>query len=251
MDNFEEYADPKLYDKENNSYKDDIHFLLKWARNTEGPIIDIACGTGRATIPLAQKGHKVIGVDVHTGMLKEAGKKSKKLGLPIEWVEQDCCHFHLNVKSEFVYTVGNSFQHFLSNEEQDALLSSVNKHLVEGGIFIFGTRFPNKEELLQPSTEEYWRTYQDNHLEVDVYTISTYDSLDQIQHYTTIRRFKDEAGKTVNESRTNIRLRYVYPKEMERILSANGFEIQHLYGDWNESPISTDSHQMVYVCRKV
>jgi 2-polyprenyl-3-methyl-5-hydroxy-6-metoxy-1,4-benzoquinol methylase len=251
MDNFEEYADPELYDKENNPFKDDIELLLKWARDMEGPIIDIACGTGRATIPLAQKGYNVIGVDVHTRMLEEAEKKSEKLGLPIEWVAQDCCHFQLNVKSYFIYTVGNSFQHFLSNEEQDALLSSVNKHLVKGGIFIFGTRFPNKEELLQPNTEEYWRTYQDNHQTVDVYTISTYDSLNQIQHYTTIRRFKDEAGRTVHEKRTNIRLRYVYPKEMERILSANGFEILHLYGDWNESPITNDSHQMIYVCRKV
>ncbi|WP_268877040.1 hypothetical protein [Cytobacillus massiliigabonensis] len=43
----------------------------------------------------------------------------------------------------------------------------------------------------------------------------------------------------------------MYPKEMERILSANGFEIEHLYQDWNETPITADSTQMVYVCKKV
>jgi len=46
--------------------------------------------------------------------------------------------------------VGNSFQHFLTNEDQDKLLTSVNKQLKQNGIFIFGTRFPSYEELLQP-----------------------------------------------------------------------------------------------------
>lgn len=56
MENFEEYDDPILYDKENESYTADIPFLLKWAAKTEGTIIDVACGTGRATIPLAKNG---------------------------------------------------------------------------------------------------------------------------------------------------------------------------------------------------
>lgn len=62
-------------------------------------------------------------------MLCEARKKSSKLELQIEWVEQDCTKFNLNVKSNLIFSVGKSFQHFLSNEEQDGLLSSVNKHL--------------------------------------------------------------------------------------------------------------------------
>lgn len=107
--------------------------------------------------------------------------------------------------------------------------------------------------MLQPSTEEYWRSYTDNETlnTVDLFTISEYDSLKQIQHYTTIRKYKDNAGDIIKEKRTNISLRYVFPQEMERLLFAFGFENLHLYSDWNETPITNDSYEMIYVCRKI
>ncbi|KIL53117.1 class I SAM-dependent methyltransferase [Jeotgalibacillus campisalis] len=250
-DNFEEYDDPALYDKENAQYLSELPFLLKWASKTQGTILDLACGTGRVTIPLAQKGYHLAGVDIHSGMLKEAKRKSAGSDLNIDWIEQDCTKLDLSFRSHLVYSVGNSFQHFLTNEAQDGLLSSVNQHLETDGIFIFGTRFPNAEELLQPSTEEYWRTYTDHDCKVDVSTLSDYDALNQIQHYTTIRKFKNSHGEMVDEKRTKISLRYVFPKEMERILYANGFDIVAVYEDWNDTPVTDDSMEMVYVCRKV
>jgi len=251
--NSEEYDDPILYDKENDDFKEDISFLSKWASKKQGPIIDLACGTGRVTIPLASKGYKLIGVDIHNGMLNEAKKKSSNLDLQIDWIEQDCTKLSLNIKSNLIYSVGNSFQHFLTNVAQDGFLSSVNKHLEMDGYFIFGTRFPSVEELLQPSVEEYWRTYTDHesNTRVDVYTISQYDSLEQVQRYTTIRRYKNKEGDIVDEKRTNISLRYVFPKEMERLLCDHGFEICHLYKDWNETPVTNDSYQLIYVCKKI
>lgn len=248
-----EYDDPILYDKENDAYKADVKFLSKCAAKTSGPIIDIACGTGRATIPLAIEGHKMIGVDLHSGMLNEAKRKAAQLGLQIDWVEQDCTVLDLPVTSSLIFSVGNSFQHILTNEAQDGMLTSVNRHLNPNGIFIFGTRFPNAEELLQPETEEYWRSYVDTVTghKVDVSTISSYDPLNQIQHYTTIRKYKSQTGEIVHERKTNVSLRYVFPKEMERLLKANGFEIVAVYKDWSETPLTKDSNQMVYVCKKI
>lgn len=253
LDNFEEYDDPILYDKENDTYTEDITFLEKWASKTKGIIIDLACGTGRATIPLARKGFRVMGVDLHKGMLNEAKNKTTNQNLQVDWVEQDCSKLDLDVKSNLIFSVGNSFQHFLTNDAQDGLLISVNRHLEINGVFIFGTRFPSSEELFQPSKEEYWRTYIDKDTlnKVDVYTVSRYDSLNQVQHNTTIRKFKNTDEVVINEVKTNISLRYVFPKEMERILTDNGFEIINIYKDWNETPITEDSYQMVYVCRKV
>lgn len=252
LTNFEEYDDPILYDKENEEYLSELPFLLNWASKTEGTIIDLACGTGRLTIPLAKSGYKLLGVDMHKGMLKEAEKKSSTLGLKIDWVEQDCTKLNLPITSSLIYSVGNSFQHFLTNDAQDELLSSVYKHLEIDGFFIFGTRFPSVEELLQPCTEEYWKSYTDSETlnRVDVYTLSTYDSLNQVQHYTTIRRYKANDGEVVDEKRTNISLRYVFPREMDRILFLHGFEIINVYKDWNENLVSNDSYEMIYVCKK-
>lgn len=247
LENAEEYNDPLLYDQENEGFQDDIPFLLRYANKVEGPIVDIACGTGRATIPLAKAGFEMIGVDINGNMLAEGRRKAAELSIPIQWEEQDCTDFQLEVKSKMIFTVGNSFQHFLTNESQDMLLKSVCKNLESGGIFIFGTRFPSSEELLQPSTEEYWKSYtdRDTQQKVDVYTISEYDPIEQLQHYMTIRRMKEK------ETITRITLRYTYPKEMERLLTENGFKIVHLFQDWKETPLSKDAYQIVYVCEKV
>ncbi|WP_050615232.1 class I SAM-dependent methyltransferase [Bacillus testis] len=253
MDNFEEYEDPYLYDQENSSLTADISFLSKMAEKCSGPIIDLACGTGRATVPLAKLGHHIIGIDIHTGMLEAAKKKTSSLNLPIEWMEQDCTRLNMDIKTDFIYSVGNSFQHFLTNEEQDGLLVSVHKLLKKDGLFIFNTRFPSTEELLQPPTEEYWRSYTDSksHLIVDVFTISRYDSLSQTQHYTTIRKYKGINQKTIAEKRTTITLRYVFPKEMERLLPAHGLKIVEIYKDWQGTLLDNDSYEMVYVCQKI
>lgn len=211
--NFEEYDDPSLYDGENDSYTNDIPLLLKWASLTKGAIIDIACGTGRATIPLARQGYRVMGVDVHKGMLDKARRKSADLGLEINWIQQDCMDLNLETSADFIYTVGNSFQHFLTNKEQDMLLASVSRHLNPDGIFIFGTRFPGAEELFSTATEEFWQTYEDEEskLQVDVFCISSYDPVSQIQHNKTIRKYKNEAGEVVKEKKTEISLRFVFP----------------------------------------
>ncbi|WP_347568878.1 class I SAM-dependent methyltransferase [Evansella sp. AB-P1] len=119
--NSDEYDDPILYDLENNAYIEDVKLLRKWAADTEGVIIDLACGTGRATIPLARVGHNMIGVDLHSGMLHEAKQKTTNTSLQVEWIEQDCTKLDLGVKSDFIFSIGNSFQHFLTNVAQDNL----------------------------------------------------------------------------------------------------------------------------------
>ncbi|OZU89568.1 SAM-dependent methyltransferase [Virgibacillus indicus] len=243
MDNLQEYDDPVSYDQENDPYTEDIFFLAKWAEMVKGTIIDLACGTGRASIPLAKQGHNLIGVDLHKGMLEQAKRKSENL--QIDWFEQDCSRLDLPVKSPFIFMTGNSFQHFLTNEAQDQLLTSVNKHLDNDGVFIFNTRFPAEEEILQSAVEEYWKSYKEDGQNVDVYTVEEYDALNQIQGCTTIRRYEDG-----NERKTNIRLRYVFPQEMERLINANGFQILHLFGNWKEAPISNDSKEMICVCKK-
>jgi len=86
-----EYENPKRYDIENKSLSD-FPFLLSWAQklNIQNEwILDIACGTGRVTIPFIENGYKMIGVDIHEGMLAEAKRKSMKYK-KVKWLQQDC-----------------------------------------------------------------------------------------------------------------------------------------------------------------
>ena len=251
LTNLDEYNDPVLYDDENEQYTEDVAFLLIEAANKSGIILDLACGTGRATIPLAEAGHSLIGVDIHSPVLQEAQKKAEALKLSVKWVEQDCTKLDLKVKSDFIYIVGNSFHHFLTNDEQHSFLHCVYTHLNDDGTFIVGIRFPSIEELTSTEAEEYWKSYQDSDTgfmtDVYMYIDSYYDAIKQIQHNLTTRKIRDYDKTIINEITTKIDLRYTFPQEMEHL---SGFMITNVYGDWKKSALTNQSTQMIYVCKK-
>ena len=85
-DNLEAFADPVDYDRQDTS-DTGIAFYASLARETGGPVLEIACGTGRVAIPIARQGFAVTGLDVVPGMLERA--RSKAAGLPIRWIEGD------------------------------------------------------------------------------------------------------------------------------------------------------------------
>jgi SAM-dependent methyltransferase len=249
-DNLEEYADPVLYDIENDLL-DDVPLLLKWARRQAGAVIDLACGTGRVTLPLAEAGFDVYGLDIHAGMIAEARRKAAERGLRIAFDVQDCTDFSLPVAAGLITMTGHAFQAFLTNDDQDRLLRAVWRHLAEGGVFIFDTRFPARDELLQPETEQPWRTLTDQHgRTMEESTIASYDEFTQIQHYITIRRVRSANGD-VEQSETSIWLRYTFPLELRRLLANHDFEIVALYRDWNEAPLEGAAYDIVTIARKI
>lgn len=244
--NLEKYADPEMYDHLYDKYQKDLGLILKWA-SQDYTIIELACGTGRLTIPMAQRGFRMIGVDLHEGMLARARQKAKEVGVTIEFVQQDCTELNLPVKSSLVFMTGNSFQHFLTNEAQDALFQSVRKHLVDGGVFIFDTRNPVLKEL--SAIDEYEEKYDDkNGDQVIESHRDVYDHLRQILDCQTQRQIYRD-GTLIADEQDGISLRYSFPQEMERLVNANGFEIVQVYGDWDENELHAESISMVYVCR--
>ena len=108
---------------------------------------------------MAKSRFQMVGVDLHEGMLDRAKQKAKEQMVSIEFVLQDCTKLNVPVKCSLVFMTGNSFQHFLTDEVQDALLQSARPRLVKDGIFIFDTRNPLLHELA--SVDEYEQKYSD------------------------------------------------------------------------------------------
>jgi len=252
LDNLEEYADPVLYDIENPG-QHDLVLLSKWARNCDGPVIDLACGTGRTTLALAEAGFMVYGLDIHPRMIAEARRKATEHGLDIHFDVQDCADFSLPVAAGLITMTGHAFQAFLTNDDQDRLLRAVHQHLIDGGAFIFDTRFPARDELMQPETEQPWRTLVDQHgRTMHESTIARYDEFTQVQHYVTIRRFESSTGGSDAEhSETNIWMRYTFPLELRRLLAQHGFEVVAMYRDWNEAPLQGDAYDIIPIARQI
>ena len=265
-DNLEEFADPQNYDIEDRSDVG-IAFYSALAQETGGPVLEIACGTGRVSIPIARLGFAVTGLDIVAGMLERA--RGKSAGLPTRWVEGDARTFDLGEQFRLIYLTGNAFQAFLTRADQGALLGRVRAHLHDEGLFAFETRNPRWASgetrdqdsehhaggrplfaLLETQDQETgWLTYTDSHgRDVRVSRTQAYDHVAQVLHWTTYRRW--HAGGREHTKITRIAVRYTFPQELAALLHYNGFTIIRQYGDWNLEPLSAASTSIIVVCRK-
>src|ERR1041385_2429439 len=116
--NLEEYANPDLYDLENDEFEPDGPFYLALAQRIGGRVLEIGCGTGRIPIPMAQQGIEITGLDITPNMLEWARRKAGDL--PIDWIQADARSFALDQKYQFIFESGATFQHMLERTDQEA-----------------------------------------------------------------------------------------------------------------------------------
>ena len=214
-------------------------------------MLEIACGTGRVSIPIARLGFAVTGLDIVPGMLELA--RSKSAGLPTRWVEGDARAFDLGEHFRLIFVTGNAFQAFLTRADQEALLARVRAHLHDEGLFAFETRNPRWANLETRDEEEdvadRTPTYTDiSGRDVRVSKTQVYDHVAQILHWTTYRRWRE--GDQEHTKITRIAVRYTFPQELAALLYYNGFTIIRQYGDWNLEPLTAASTSIISVCRK-
>jgi len=244
--NLEEFADPHTYDIEDNS-DTGIALYTALAQETGGPVLEIACGTGRVSIPIARLGFAVTGLDIVPGMLELA--RSKSAGLPTRWVEGDARVFDLGAHFRLIFLTGNAFQAFLTRADQEALLERVRAHLHDEGLLAFETRNPRWANLETRDEEKDWPTYTDSSgRDVRVSKTQAYDHVAQILHWTTYRRWRE--GDQEHTKITRIAVRYTFPQELAALLYYNGFTLIRQYGDWNLEPLTAASTSIIVVCRK-
>jgi hypothetical protein len=115
---------------------------------------------------------------------------------------------HLGERFGLIYLTGNAFQAFLTRGDQEALLQGVRSHLRDDGLFVFGTRAPVPAHLDIDHEETMWDRYTaPDGREITVSGFQTDDPSAQIQHWTTIRRWRDADGQQ-REWVTRIAIRY-------------------------------------------
>jgi SAM-dependent methyltransferase len=245
--NLAEYANPELYDLENPDADAVNAFLLSLAQEINAPVLELGCGTGRCTIPLARQGIDVIGLDVVPGMLARARQKAGDL--PIQWVEADARSFRLDRKAGLIFDVGEAFVHVLERADHEAILARVHEHLLPEGRLVLATAFLRPEVLTTKEEHEWFSYIGPQGEEVRVSGTTRYDSVRQIYHEDAIRRWRDAAGQEVAIYAPLARRRF-FPQELEALLHYNGFKTLHCFGDWDRSPLAETSPMMIFVCRR-
>lgn len=244
--NLEEFQDPEDYDCEFGAYEPQGPFYESIAARTGGPILDVACGTGRIAIPLARKGFRMTGIDLAKPMLAHARRKSDGLG--IDWQHADFRDFALDRRFALAIMSGNAFQACLTDADQAALLAAVHRHLLPGGYFAFETRNPRHGDLHGNETEAFWHRYVDKlGREIDVSLIETYDPARAVLTCRVIRRGHGQASEP---RAATIRIRYTAPADLDRRLAEAGLAVAEQYGGVDRSALTAESPSIVTVARK-
>src|SRR5215510_10419264 len=75
------YRDGRQYDALNSFLVADIPFFVEEAKRAAGPVLELACGTGRLAIPIVQSGVEIVGLDLSPSMLAHARTKAKAAGV--------------------------------------------------------------------------------------------------------------------------------------------------------------------------
>jgi 2-polyprenyl-3-methyl-5-hydroxy-6-metoxy-1,4-benzoquinol methylase len=248
-DNLEEFADPPNYDiEEGERSADRIAFYCELAQTVGGPVLELACGSGLVTLPVAARGLDVTGLDLAHSMLEHARKKAEAQGLNIRWMEADARSFDLGTRYQFIFITGNAFQAFLRREDQEALLASVRRHLTPDGVFAFETRNPSGHDLTDQSQEEVDQSYISvEGYQVSVSSVQTYDPIAQVIYWTSYRR--SNAGARDHTKETHIACRFTHPQELEALLHYNGFQIVQQFGNWNKEVLSPSSPSIISICK--
>ncbi len=227
-------------------YEPEIRTLTKLALRQGGAVLDLCCGTGIVTIPLAKTGLEVVGVDISPGMLGQAKAKAKSPTNPTFYL-QDALEFVSAQRFGLALMTGNAFQAFLSEEHVKALLAKVYEHLEPGGVFVFDTRLPEGYDFTLDDDFKLWSDYRDAAGNPVRFLVkqAAFDAEHGLLHYEMQDVFADGTVKSSSES-----LKFTPLATLLAWVRAAGFEVVGEYQNWHLEPLQVDVAAMVLELKK-
>jgi SAM-dependent methyltransferase len=238
------YDDPVLYDCVIRPGPCQA-FYRDLARQTGDPILELACGTGRLTIPLARDGHEVVGLDTSAAMLRASQAKADFEDLGITFVQGDMRSLNLGRRFPLVILCCNSLAHLTTNEDLKTGLASVLKHLAPGGLFAFDVVNPDVRALARSHSECVRLDLGPNPSSaIAVEEVASYDPVQQIR-IAQWRVLEADAAHEIGP----LNLRVFFPQELPLLLEASGLELAARYGDFAGNSLTGDSLNQICIAR--
>jgi SAM-dependent methyltransferase len=231
----------EYYDAEYSNYRvleEDLPFFMGQLPRRRQSILELAVGTGRAAIPLAQAGHRVVGIDYAADMLEIGRRKRDAVGLTdkqLRLIEGDAMSFDLGEKFDWVCVFFNTFLVFTTLEQQDAAMAAVLRHLKPKGRFWIDLFQPDLRMLAEPYRAE---------LDPEVFYVPRFErtvlkttdiqrgQAPQIQNVTFNYKWFDSAGQEHHE-KTQFDMTWIFPRELQMLVERHGLMIEHLWGNYD------------------
>jgi SAM-dependent methyltransferase len=216
-----------------------------------GPVLELGCGTGRVTVPIAEDGHEVWGLDLSDTMLGQLRGKLERLppavAAKVHIVHGDMANFDLGRKFDLVVAPFRAFQALSGRADQERCLRQVAGHLSENGRFImhvfrpkmiFDQTWVQPEsfdwEVEDPRTRKLVRRYERR---------KRIDLERQVLYVDLIYRVQGSSEEIVEP----LAVSYFYEEQIRALLLEQGLRIVEEFGYFDRRPIA-GGPELIFEC---
>jgi len=248
----------RLYDLDLSEEPGDLDLLLALAARTGGPILELAVGSGRLAVPLAEDGYEITGVDLDSAMLARARRAADAAGTAparrLRLVDGDARTVRLPEAGSFnlAFIPLNSIFLMGSRADQAAAVATLAAHLAPGGLAVVDAWLPDADDLSRYDGRlvlEWVRADMETGRTVTKTGSAAYEPATASVHLTTIFEEGLPGEPAVRWVRTD-RLRLVTPDELEVFAETAGLEVETLAGDYELGELGPGAERVVLVARK-
>lgn len=228
-----------------------INFLVEKLNLKKGVrILDLACGYGRHSIPLAELGFQVTCLDYSSFLLEKARSETKKKKLHIAFIQGDMREIRFENEFDAVISMFTSFGYFETKEEEKELLQKIYQSLKIDGVLLLDLN--NSLRTVQ-RIKRLGNLNQDN----NSYSLTSTNILSNSLEVNTKQTLSQDESKwtiertwinTVGEKQSyEIVINLFSRKELEQILTDVGFGSTQAYGDFEGTEFKIDSPRLILV----
>jgi SAM-dependent methyltransferase len=222
-------------------------FYREEARRCSGPVLELACGTGRLTLPLARDGHEVVGLDLSRSMLAAAAQKAAESEAGASFVLGDMRDFDLGRRFGLIVISCNSLAHLTATEDLRSCLRSVRRHLAPGGALAFDVVMPDAQLLGRPGGQPRRLDLGPNPSSaIEANELAYYDPVEQVR----VLQWRIRKPGAREQNIAPLVLRQFFPQELPLLLELEGFRLAARYGDFARNPLGAGSLNQVCVARR-
>ncbi len=228
-------------------------FYLRKLVGSKGPRVELGVGNGRICIQVALQGKPVIGVDSSTAILDLCRKRAREAGVldRLSFIQADFRDFVLPEPADLIVLPFNSIGHLLTEEDKLRAMRQVRSQLREGGRFLFD-QFIFDPGYVQPGVPRLRAQFRDPETgrEQFLWETSLHNPEQQRIGIVVSTDEIDSSGTVVRRRYRRLHLAWITPEESRRLLEDAGFEVEALYGDFEENPFTERSTHQVWLARK-
>jgi SAM-dependent methyltransferase len=240
------YDNPALYDAL-PPVGAHLPYYAELAGRASGDILELACGTGLLTVPLARAGVQITGLDLSEPMLSAARERAAARNVSVEHLPGDMRDFDLGRRFALIFIARNSLLHLHSTEDILATFAMVRRHLAPGGMFAFDIFNPKVQLLGRPPNQRFpvMQVETESFGTLSVEGTSDYDAAKQV----SFGCWYVSAPGRPNAWVLPLALRSIFPQELPLLLAAGGFYLRSREGDVDHTPFDSSSRSQVCLCQ--